>query len=460
MAKTVAEEIAAFSVALDYERIPDLVLRKCKDLVLDGIGCALGGVHSEPARIVREVMDALGGVRESTVIGSKQRLPVTAAALVNGVMLRYLDFNDTDYGTKTGGHHSEILPCALAVGERQRASGRDLLEAVVIGYEIQCAFTDSIDLFSAGLHGVTLGAVAAPAVAGKLLKLDAERVANAIGLSCTTGLVLNSWLRETEEIPMIKAYGYPSTAEVGIRAALLAQRGFTAPVDAVETLFSVFGRDSDPTPIRKLGDSYRLLRQILKAFPSQMFTQAPIEAAVTLVKLHQIIADEVEEVLVKTAPVFVNMQTSAVAYNPKTRESADHSTPYTVAMAIIDGTVTPDQYARQQWNDPAVKSLMKKIKCQTDEALSNAVESHPVLSAEVSIRTRDGHSYTQLVKHPRGHPNNPMSPDELEAKFRSLANPVLPDAQQGLVIETVRNLESLLDISGLMSLLACQGSSD
>lgn len=452
---TLAQHIARYAVGLRYEDIPPNVIAYVKDLTLDTIGCALGGYLSEPSRIARKVVSATGGIPEATVVGSGQCLPAGQAALLNGIMVRYLDFNDMYFGAVGRGHHSEIMPCAWAVGERQWASGPDVLAATVVGYEIQCAMNEGFEMLGTPVHPVTQGAFAAPAVAGRLLGLSTDQVANAIGLSGSTSIVLQSWLTTTGDIPMIKAMGYPTTVESGIRAALLAGEGFTAPLNTLETFVKLVAPDADTSAIASIGDTFRLTGTMVKEFASQINTQAPIEATLALAREHGITAEQVQEVTVQAShAVASGLQASPGAYSPRTREAADHSIPYTLAMALLEGTVMPDQYLREQWKDPRVHALMKRVKCVVEPSMDAPPGQPQSLGAEVTIATTGGQSFARRVDYPFGHSRNPMPRAVLEGKFRALTRGLMGREQQDRVIEAVARLDELEDFGELMALLA------
>jgi len=179
---TVSQKLSKLAVGLKYDDLPQEVIDYTKRLVLDTLGCALGGYPSEPSKIVREVLSAMGGTPECTIIGSGTKTSCPNAALVNGLMTRYLDFNDTYMGLDYS-HPSENIATALAVGERQHTRGKQLITAIVLGYECHQRFADVFSLLKKGWHPVSASGYVAPVIAGKLLSLTEEEMTNAIGIS-------------------------------------------------------------------------------------------------------------------------------------------------------------------------------------------------------------------------------------------------------------------------------------
>jgi 2-methylcitrate dehydratase len=411
-------------------------------VLLDTLGCAVAGFDSPPGRISRAVFAEMGGASESTLIGTGGRLPCASAAFVNGTIVRYQDLNDTYLRAGAIGHYSEIIPTVLAVGERAGASGSDLLGAIVLGYEL---------LGSSNFHGprvvqgvATFGSIAVPALAGRILGLNPDQIANAIGLALTTGTVLLTWFGERTDMPMIKSSVFSSTAHNGILSALLAQKGFTGPQNAVNTYlenFEVPERYEPPAP----GEFTVLEHNLIKGYAAQVYTLAPIEAVLQLVREHELADGAVDEVIVRGSDDLVRLAAKAAAYLPSTREAADHSAPYVLAMAILEGDVLPAQYERRQWEDESVLSLMQKIHFEGGGARP--------FGARVEIRS--GQSVHALeIEAPRGHPENPMTEEEVRGKFRRLVAGRLNNAAQERVIELVARFEQAAGAGPLLEALA------
>jgi 2-methylcitrate dehydratase len=440
---SVSETLSQFASALTYEDLPDDVVLCAKRLLLDTLGCGLAGYLSEPSRISRRLVRELGGRAESTIIGSGDKVHCSHAALANGVMVRCLDFNDVYHGI-TPCHPSENIPVALAVAERQRGTGRDLLIAVVLGYEFQCRFTDAIPLDRLGWLHVSLGGFVVPLVAGRLLGLNPDQMANAVGISGS----MNHAFRPRGPRTMMKAMGYPLVAQNGIHAALMAQEGLTGPRAIIETFNHQIAKDCDLTPIIEGGKGFRILQSSIKPNAAAGKIQPPLTALFSLIKQQGIKADDVAQIVVRTYAFAAGDAAQPEAYQPQNREAADQSLPYCLAMALMDGELGPDQFKEGRWKDPKVLTLMAKVRVETDPELDKLYPA--ALPAELEVHNTKGEVVTGRVDYPKGDPRNPMTDLEVEEKFRMLASRLLGPQQMSDIIETVREIEKVPDVRELM----------
>lgn len=447
-----AEAIAAFAVDLSYDKLPLEVVHKAKQLLLDTLGCAFGGYLSEPSQMTRATVRSLGGVPEATIIGTGERTSSANAALANCVMVRYLDFMDI-YRSKDGCHPSENIPTALAVAERQKRNGRDLLVGIVLGFEVQQRFADAIPCHHLDWHHVTAAGYVTPVVAGKLMNLDREQIANAIGIGgCHNHALadlLGEWWAGTGQISMMKAIGYGFGSQSGITAAMLAGQGFTGPKTIIESFNRVVAQNQDLTPIIAGDDHFKILDTSLKSFPAEYLSQSPVEGLLSLVREHDIDPAAVQSIDVR-ANTRASILVKESSYYPKTRESADHSIPYCLAMALIDRELTPAQFTREQWNDPKVIDLMRKVHFAVDPEFDLLFpKARPSV---VKITMQSGAVYERRIDHPRGSPGNPMTDAEIQDKFARLASPLMSDSRISQIVDTVASLDRLDDVSALMAL--------
>lgn len=450
--ETASEALSEFAVRLRYEDLSAEVLHKTKVMILDTLGCALGGYLSEPSRITRSVLRGLGGRAESSIIGSGEKTSAPNAALANCVMVRYLDFMDYYFNLDIS-HPSENIPTALAVGEREHANGKDVLTAIVIGFEVQQRFADALPLLRQGWHHVSVAGYATPVVAAKLLRLSKEQIVHAIGISgshnhATVGLI--GLGEKGHQITMMKCIGYGFGSQSGITGALLAQKGFTGPNTIIENLNRVAANNVDLTPIIKGSKTMRILDTCIKQFATDFMFHTALEALFILVKKHGLTADEVEEIHLRTHEL-ASLLAQPASYRPQTRETADHSFPYCLAIALIEGDVGPEQFRREQWKNAKVIDLMSRIKITSDPELEKLYP--PARPADLEVRTKKGERLRARVDYPKGDPGNPMTGEEVEAKFRSLASPLMGEGQIKRIIHAVRKLEEVSDIRELMELL-------
>jgi len=446
-AERVSRTLSRYAVGLKYEDLSPEVIRYGKHLLLDTIGVALGAYLSEPSRITRSVIRELGGRPESTIIGSGEKTSASLAALANGTMVRYLDFMDV-YFNLDGPHPSENIPVALAIAERQRATGKEMFLGMFLGFELMGRFADTWSTPRLGFHHVTLGGYITPVVAGKILGLTEDQMVNAVGLGGATSHT-TSYLGD--QVTMIKALGYAFTGQRGIEAALMAQKGMTGPENVLEVFMRVARFTGDLAPLTKGGTTPRILRTAIKPYASEYMTHSPLEALFGILKEHPLKVEDVESMTLQTFRTAIGVLARPGAYSPQTRETADHSLPYCLALALAEGDLGPGQFAREQWKDPKIIDLMSRIKISEDPAMTKLYP--PARPADLQIRTRDGNVYQKRVDYPKGDPHNPMSDEEVNAKFRKLALPLMSEARVKSIIDCVANVEHLSDTGQIMKLL-------
>ncbi len=451
---TAAVALGRFAADLRYEDIPEQAVERTKRLILDSIGCALGAYTSEPCSIVHTILKGLGGTPESTIIGSGTKTSCPNATLANGAMIRYLDFNDSYFSRIVSAiHPSNTIAEALAVAEREHASGKDLILAVVLGYEVQCRFVDTFAMLPNFFHA-TVGGFAAPVVAGKLLTLDAEQMANAIGIAGSHNFTIMGVYGEGENISMMKCIAHAFASQSGVTAALLAQKGFTGPTTIIESYNKGFEGDVPLTPLTDRKGDWAVLKGWMKRFPAYHISHTPIMAVLELVQEHAIDPKQVEMVRVRVFGRAVKKVLNR-SQRPQSQEEADHSLPYLLAIALLEGDVSLDQFAHEQWKDAKVLELMGRIEFQSDAEFDKLFpEQWP---AVVEIKTRHGERYSsRRVDYPKGVPQYPMTDQEIEAKFRGMAKKLLREEHIQQIIDTAYRLEELDDVGKLMALLAAR----
>lgn len=431
---------------------------------MDTIGCAIGGYSSEASQIVQTVFKELGGTKESTIIGSGLRTSCLNAILANGVMVRYLDFNDT-YLTPVGNsvlgnHPSEVIPATFALGERQHLNGRDVIGTIVIGYELSARFNDCAvnpnakapTIEAKGWNTDTRGAFIMPIIAGMLLRLDEEQMEQAIGISGSHNMILGILDATGEEYNMTKNLRFPRTAYGGVMAALMAQKGFTGPTRVIEGnkgfVQSVMHGDFNIEKLTEPIGKFMILDTMYKSVAADATTHGHVTATLQLVKEHNIKPEDVTEIRIKAGSRCVEHTGDPVKRYPKNKETADHSSYYLTAITILDRKVGPDQYAPEKLNDPRVREMIDKVSLEADPSLDCFGR------AGISeIRTKQGDTYAQRVEYPKGDPRNPMTDQELEDKFRNMAEKYMTEGQMKKVIATVYRMEKLDDISKLVRTL-------
>jgi 2-methylcitrate dehydratase len=451
LVKQIAEQILAF----DSRSIPSDVATHAKALILDSIGCALAAGCEHAYERALHTFEGLGGNPDCTIIGSKHRMPVTSAVMLNGILIRELDLNDAYVGPGQMGHPSDNIAVALSVGEKQRSSGRAVIASVIAGYELYCRLQDIIIGRGPWDH-VTASGLAAPAIAGRLLGLDADQLANAMALSATHGNTLSAV--RSGQLSNAKAMANAFVAYQATLCSLLASRGTTGPLSIFEGkggLDKAFLARADLNLLTEpIGDHLRISDVSIKAYPCIGTSQALVAG---VIQARREIVDPIKEVkhleirMADTPFVRGQVEDEDRRY-PTSRETADHSFYYLAAAALTDGEMTQAQFEGERWMQPAMKSLMERMTIRTDASLNKYTPgSFPCV---LQLTTVNGESRTVEVFYPKGHPKNRMSSAEVEGKFRACARGVLSEAQQTRIISLVRDLEQLKNVSELMRALS------
>jgi 2-methylcitrate dehydratase len=449
----VTSTMARWAADLRYEDIGAEAVHEAKRYLLDSLGCALGGYQQEDVAMALEVLDEIAGNGPATVIGSGRRMDVVSAALANALMVRVMDYNDI-YWQQDPSHPSDIIPAAMAAAERQRLDGRELIVGIVLGHELEMRLCEAAfpGIRERGWHHATLTAFVAPVVAGRMLGLGWEQIQHAIGISasrhCTMGAVTAG------KLTMMKNTVDPMATQSGVLAALLAERGFTGPehvVDGKEGLVHVMGPEWKLDVLTEgLGDSWRIERCGMKAFPTEALTHAPISAVLDLVRQHDLAPDDIVTVRIRSLARAADILADPSKYDPRSKETADHSLPYVIAAAIADRQVTPRQFEIDRIMDERIRSQLHKVEVVADAEIER---DFPRLQrVHVTITTADGRQLMRELDYPKGDPRNPLTDAEIEAKFVALADPVMTPAAQQRLTRAVWSLDRQDSVVNVMSL--------
>lgn len=456
--KTLSVGLADYATSLEFEDLPPEVVHEVKRRLIDSLGCALGAYGSRPGKIARGVALQVKTTDGASVIGHGCGTSADLAAFANGVLVRYLDFNDT-YLSKEPAHPSDNIPAALAMAEAGGLGGKALITAIVLGYEVQCRLCDAASLRQKGWDHVGYVSISSALAAARLLGLDRERAANAISLSVTPNIAL----RQTRvgELSMWKGCAAANAARNGVFAALLAKGGMTGPPEVFEGEKGFFGQVTGPfeLDLKSFGggngggggggkNRFKILDTYIKHYPSEYHSQAAVEAALDLKK--EVKVEDIEEITIETYDAAVDIIAGDRSkWAPETRETADHSLPYCVAVALVDGRVGLEQFTEERIRDPRVKTLVRKVKVKRNPEHTRLYPG--ALPCLVEIKTRSGELRSRTVTLPKGHPENPLSDSEVEDKFTSLT----PDRLKGRakeILYRIWTLEDLGSIGGFMRL--------
>ena len=455
MSETITARMSRWATGLEFDHLTDDAVREAKRYLLDSLGCALGGYQQHDVKIALEVLEEHGGEGPATVIGTGKPMDPVSASLLNALMVRVMDYNDI-YWQQDPSHPSDIIPAAMACGERTGKGGRDLIVGIVLGHEFEMRLCEAAipGIRERGWHHATLTAFVSPMVAAKLLDLDWEKMQHAIGISGSRMATLGAVT--AGKLTMMKNTVDPMATQSGVLAALMAEKGYSGPehvIDGKEGLVQCMGPEWKLEILEEgLGDGYRITQCGMKAFPTEALTHAPISCTLDIIKENDLAPEEVEKVHIRSLARAADILADPSKYDPRTKETADHSLPYVIAAAVADRQVTPLQFTDEKIMDPRIRAQLEKVEVVADPEIEALFpELQRVI---VKVVTTDGRELTKQIDYPKGDPRNPLTDQEIEEKFDALAEPVMSAERRQQLKEAVWNLESQDSITELMKLTA------
>ena len=451
---TITARISRWACGLEYEQLSEAAVREAKRYLLDSLGCALGGYQQHDVKIALEVLEEHGGSGPATVIGTGRRMDPISASLLNALMVRVMDYNDI-YWKQDPSHPSDIIPAAMACGECRGKNGRDLIVGIVLGHEFEMRLCEAAfpGIRERGWHHATLTAFVSPMVAAKMLSLDWEKMQHAIGISGSRMATLGAVT--AGKLTMMKNTVDPLATQSGVLAALFAEKGYSGPehvIDGKEGLAHCMGPEWKLELLEEgLGESWRITQCGMKAFPTEALTHAPISCVLDLVKDNDLAPERVEKVHIRSLARAADILADPSKYDPRSKETADHSLPYVIAAAVAERQVTPLQFTEEKIMDPTIRAQLNKVEVVADPEIEALFpELQRVI---VKIVTTDGRQFEKQIDYPKGDPRNPLTDREVEEKFDALAEPVLPPDRRRQIKDTIWKLDELNSITELMNLL-------
>ena len=431
----VLKSLTDYAISLTYDQLSTETVHQVKRILIDSMGTAMGAHDAAPYEIAKSYALEVSADPGATVLGTRHRTAPELAAFVNGVMVRYLDFNDTGGGFESG-HPSDNIPAVLAAAEYAGASPQDAILGIVLAYEFVCCMGQENRLLKQGFDYVTYDAISAAAGAGKVLGLNYEQMANAIALATVANFGLSQTRAGT--LSMWKGGAAGNATRNGVFAAIMASRGMTGPQEAFEGARG-FSRQLAPGGPLNLpsemgkNHAYQIQRGKLKYFPSDHEAQTAVNPVLELRKDLGGRIEDIEKVIVDTYDIAIAMAAdSPDKWHPTNRETADHSIPYVLAVAFMRGDVWLDDYSEERIRDPKIHELMQKIEVrQTEECQRGFPEGQPF---RIEVVSRSGEHYVRHITYGKGHWKNPMSDEDIEIKFRRLSAPVMkPDRMDAVL---------------------------
>jgi 2-methylcitrate dehydratase len=452
--ETITAKMSRWAAELEYKQLSQEAVYQAKRFLLDSVGCALGGYQQHDVVIALEVLNEIAGRGPATVIGTGKKLDAVSASLANALMIRCMDYNDI-YWKQDPSHPSDIFPAAMACCERAQSDGKELIVGFVLGHEFEMRLCGAAfpGIRERGWHHATLTAFVSPIVAGRALRLPWEQIQHAIGISasrhCTMGAVTAG------KLTMMKNTVDPMATQSGVLAALLAEKGYSGPehvIDGKEGLAHCYGPEWKLNLLTDgLGESWRITQCGMKFFPTEALTHTPISAVLDLVKNHDLRPENVEKIEIRSLARAADILSDPSKYDPRTKETADHSLPYVIAAALADRQVTPAQFEMKKIMDPTIRAQLKKVEVVADPEIEKVF---PALQRViVNITTTEGRTFSKQLDYPKGDPRNPLSDAEIEEKFSALADGVLSNGAQKKLVDAIWNLEKVGSVSKLMAMM-------
>jgi 2-methylcitrate dehydratase len=452
--ETVTAKVSRWAAGVEYKHLSQDAVYQAKRFLLDSVGCALGGYQQHDVKIALDVLDEIAGRGPATVIGTGNKIDVVSASLANALMIRCMDYNDI-YWKQDPSHPSDIFPAALACCERAKSDGKELIVGLVLGHEFEMRFCEAAfpGIRERGWHHATLTAFVSPIVAGRALHLDWEQIQHAIGISASRHVTLGAVT--AGKLTMMKNTVDPMATQSGVLAALMAEKGYTGPehvVDGKEGLTHCFGPDWKLDLLTDgLGESWRITQCGMKAFPTEALTHTPISATLDLVKQNDLKPDQVQQVQIRSLARAADILSDPSKYDPRSKETADHSLPYVIAAALVDRQVTPAQFTMEKIMNPAIRAQLKKIEVVADPEIEKVF---PALQRViVNITSKDGQTFTRQLDYPKGDPRNPLTDTEIEGKFAALAEGVLSKSAQQKLKDAIWSLDKIASVTKLMGMM-------
>jgi 2-methylcitrate dehydratase len=452
---SISRKMAEFAKQIKVGDLPDDVIKEAKRFLIDSIGCAFAALNSEDMEAMFRVIEALGGTPEATIIGYGHRTNAPNASLMNNLLIRALDYNDI-YWEQDPSHPSDLIGTAISCAEARKKTGVDLILAIVIAYELMMRWCHAANpgIREVGWHHASLTQFVSPLVAGRLYDLDLDQLIAAVGISGSSHFTLGGVV--AGHLTNMKNTADPMAAQAGVYAALMAREGYTGPVEVIEGkegLIEVLSNVTWDTEemTRGLGSEFLITNCSYKAFPTEALTHQPISATLHICQRNQISHEDIAEILVETTTRGADILSDPSKYEPQTKETADHSLPYVIAVAAVEGQVLPKSFDEDAIRDPRIWELLPKIKVVADPEIDGLFPK--LKRARVTISTKDGLVDTHQTDYAKGAPEDPLSDDELEAKFKAnLEGHVTPE-RMDQILRATWDLENEVSVANYVSLL-------
>ncbi len=449
MAKTLAKKFAEYAKSLEYKKLSVTDIKEAKRRLIDTLAVSIAAFNEEPIKIVRSIAMDNKNDKGATLWCTKIKTALDYASFHNSCMTRYFDYNDT-YLSKEALHPSDCIGGLFSIGESIGVSGKDLILGIVLAYEIICRLADSASIRERGWDHVSYIGIGACVGMSRMLDLSEEKIEQAINLTASNVITL----RQTRigELSHWKGFSAPNAVRNACFYTILASNGITGPSPVFEGERGFFKQVSGEFEIEKLGginESFKIHETSIKYHPVEYHSMSAADAA--LILYNKVKYEEINRIDIDTFEVsYKIIVKDPEKWDPKTRETADHSLPYIVAHILVNGKINIDSYSELSLKDQRVKSLMKKINIKVDPELDKLYPK--AVPNRITIYLKDGKKETSEIIYPKGHYMNPLSDEELNNKFIKLTEPLLKEKSKEL-LKKLWNLENVKDIKEILEMI-------
>jgi 2-methylcitrate dehydratase len=453
--RPLAERLATYADGLSYGDLDGATIERVKSHLIDTLGCGIAAFDERPVRICRDIALASGG-GAATIIGTNRSTAPDLATFANAVAFRYLDLNDVYVG-RPSTHPSDNIAACLAVAEAERSSAAELITAIALAYEINCRLVDAFDLSARGWDAPVFSLPAVALAAGKLMKLPADQLTEAVNLALNDHIPMGQ--TRSGALSDWKGLADAEAGRNAVFAAMLARGGITGPTPIFEGRKGLFELVTGPAEVNvgnfgRRGTSFKILQCGMKAYPVVVYGQTTILAAVAIAKeignLDRVAAIEIAT----TRRGYQQAGSDPEKWMPDSKDTADHSLPYIAARSMFDGDMGNDSFAPEKLRDPRILAFMRKITVKEDPAFARPAGNAP--STRITVSLDDGRRITRQVDDIPGFPGQPMSRANVERKFRSNVRKRWPQARTDDVLQRLWSLEKNEDLGALFSRFSVQ----
>lgn len=445
--------IAGYAGSIKPSDLGHDVVKEVERRVLDSLGCALGSLPGDAVRIARRYGYKHSSGAGARIWGSGLVAPPETATFVNGLMIRYLDFNDT-YLSLEPLHPSDTIGAILTLSEYLHKSGGDLITSIAVAYEVGVRLCDAASLRARGWDHVNYTMIAAVAGLINLMELRDGRGEEALAIA----IVPHASMRQTRvgELSMWKGAAAANSSRNAVFASLLAAEGFTGPRRPMEGemgfIRQLLGGEMNYSPLEPLErriSPRRVLDTYMKFFPVEYHAQSAVQAVLDLLREREVRPGEVERIRIETfKAAYEIIVKDPEKWRPTSRETADHSLQYCVASTISRGDMWLENFSMDEISNPLTRGLIERTEVVVSDEYSRAYPE--AIPNKVTLVLKGGERLEREVAYPVGHPKNPVSDEAVESKFIRLTNRLFPEDQQREIIKTVWRLERLGDVSELI----------